>query len=616
MTEEEEFEFRLRFEQEQAAPEPQEYTGLSAKFPEIAKKVEGFYKGAKDPIDALAQILSESVPENVRGDVNALQNWIADKTGLMEKLPEGGLSEQLRQQEAQYQAGRKAEGDTGFDWDRMAGTMTTAAIPGLGAAKLSAPATLAWKMATGAGLGAGYSQLAPVYGEGDFFKEKGKQAAIGGTIGAVIPPAISLFKGTGKIIDDVTRPMHFRNTGWMAKLANTELGKKLGMTPGIVKDTRDYLQDITEGSQEKVIQALSKAKQGQTSAQALASQSGPVVGSKLIKLEQEIAKRAPSDPAQSLFRGQEQARKKLIGAIAGTDDDLAKAIQTRTLTSAKNYGESYKQMISGDKELLALAKNPYVSKAIPTASDLAKANGIDPKTNLTEYLHYVKIGIDKQLAKTGDDALAGAERTAASKAQSKLIDWIKKKNPAYDAARQRHAEMSTPINQMEVGRELQKGLTSSVERESAAPFMGAIREAPRTLKKATGFRHDKLEDVLSPEQMKSVRKVSEELLTAQRIKDISAKTKSPYGALQEEAKLQIAPMLERNVMIANALLRRLGRRATPEYEKVAWEIMRDPKYLSRILKKPDTNQTKKLIMDLLAQESIAVPSITTAREVQ
>lgn len=554
-----------------------------------AEVYSGWVKGMRDPVDALAQILYNTVPEKVRRDMDAFNNWIAEKTGLLEKIPEGGFNELLRQQEEKYQRGRIAEGDTGVDWDRLGGSVFTSMIPGAMSVKTLAPTSFLGKVGTGAAMGAGYSQLTPVT-EGDFFEEKLKQAKVGAVTGAAIPAAIELGKTGTKLVDELTRPMKWRNTG-------------KGLKSGIAKDTRDYLNEIASEDKEAILLALKNAKKGETVGQTLARAG---VGTKFIKLEQEIAKRAPSDQAQEFFRSQETVRKNIINAIAGSDEDLATAYTMRAIESSRNYTKAYEQAIKGDSKLVELSKNPFFKKAIPDAVDLAKANKVDPKKNLTEFLHYVKVGIDKQLSKKGDDALIGMQRDAANTARKDLIKWLKDKNKLYDVARAKHAELSQPINQMEVGRELQKGLITSTEKESAAPFLTAKREAPRTIKRATGQSiYDKLSDILTPEQVKGVEKVADELVNMQRYKDIGAKTKSPYGVLTEEAKLQIAPMLERNVMIANAMLRRLGRRATPEYEKVAWGIMKDPNEMIKLLSKPDSDKKKQLLLNVIREMSIS-----------
>lgn len=59
-------------------------------------------KGAVDPIEGGAQLLTHILPQGVVDAGNSFNNWLADKTGLVAKLPQGGLDQQIKQDEATY----------------------------------------------------------------------------------------------------------------------------------------------------------------------------------------------------------------------------------------------------------------------------------------------------------------------------------------------------------------------------------------------------------------------------------------------------------------------------------------------------------------------------------
>lgn len=87
--------------------------------------------------------------------------------------------------DAMKQRGMKAEGNEGFDWYGLAGSM----IPGAGIAKgvsavLPAAKTLGTKLLQGAGIGAATSAAQPVAQTPDFWSDKGKQVGIGAGAGA------------------------------------------------------------------------------------------------------------------------------------------------------------------------------------------------------------------------------------------------------------------------------------------------------------------------------------------------------------------------------------------------------------------------------------------------
>lgn len=145
----------------------------------------GFKKGLRDPIDAGAQLLTNVLPESVVTAGNRFNNWLADKTGLVGRLPEGGVDQQAREGEAQYQAQRKAAGEAGFDFGRLAGNVINPTNLAL-AAKIPQAASLGGRIGMGVASGTMFGGLQPVT-QGDFAEEKTKQMAFGGATGGLVP---------------------------------------------------------------------------------------------------------------------------------------------------------------------------------------------------------------------------------------------------------------------------------------------------------------------------------------------------------------------------------------------------------------------------------------------
>lgn len=148
-------------------------------------KAESFAKGLRDPIDAGAQMLTNVLPEGVVQAGNQLNNWLARNTGLVGELPAGGVDQQVREAERQYQSRRAASGDEGLDVVRLAGNVVSPANVAL-ASRIPQAATLGGRMGIGAATGAGFGTLSPV-AEGDFAEEKLKQAGFGAIGGAALP---------------------------------------------------------------------------------------------------------------------------------------------------------------------------------------------------------------------------------------------------------------------------------------------------------------------------------------------------------------------------------------------------------------------------------------------
>lgn len=193
MTEQEEFEFRHRLESELAA-QPAKPTAQATSLTTTDKVL----RGMRDPIDGGAQLLTHVLPDSVVNAGNKFNNWLADKTGLVAKLPERNLSSLvtgqktgvdglIQQEESKYQAARSAQGETGIDGARLVGNVLSPANLALGgAAGVAAPASMVGRIGVGAASGAASNALAPVT-EGNFVDEKLNQLGIGGGIGAALP---------------------------------------------------------------------------------------------------------------------------------------------------------------------------------------------------------------------------------------------------------------------------------------------------------------------------------------------------------------------------------------------------------------------------------------------
>ena len=87
--------------------------------------------------------------------------------------------------------------------------------------------------------------------------------------------------------------------------------------------------------------------------------------------------------------------------------------------------------------------------------------------------------------------------------------------PGYTEAQKKFAELSKPINQMEVADFLKSKMTNALrgeEKLSPTSFANALENAPGTIKKATGMpRYENLSDVLNPEQIKVIEGIRTDL---------------------------------------------------------------------------------------------------------
>jgi hypothetical protein len=145
-------------------------------------KMERFTKGLRDPIDAGAQLLEKAFPDEAVKNINKFNNWLAENTGIVGKLPDGGVDQQVRDAESVYQSKR---GDKGFDAYRLAGNILSPANLAI-ASKIPMAASTGGRMLAGALGGMAGGAMNPVT-SGDFAEEKAKQMTIGGVAGGAIP---------------------------------------------------------------------------------------------------------------------------------------------------------------------------------------------------------------------------------------------------------------------------------------------------------------------------------------------------------------------------------------------------------------------------------------------
>lgn len=171
-------------------------------------------QGMRDPVDAGAQLLTHILPSSVVDAGNAANNWLADKTGLVARIPDrnlsglvtgkkGGIDQMIDDRQAAYDAARQATGNTGVDWARLGGNIISPMNLAI-SSRIPQAATAAARIGTAAVTGAGFGALTPVNNAGDNFAlEKAKQVGMGAVLG---PVTQAIGEGAARIIKPMTSP--------------------------------------------------------------------------------------------------------------------------------------------------------------------------------------------------------------------------------------------------------------------------------------------------------------------------------------------------------------------------------------------------------------------------
>jgi hypothetical protein len=447
-----------------------------AKLPDIQGSRDArFLQGVADLPVGAAQLVANAV-----GAGGPLNKAIADTKQRTEQL--------------------RGEDAGSFDWSRLLGNLANP-LPFKAASTFKPAAALSGRMAQGAAVGAGLGATSPVFKEEDFLGEKVGQVGAGTLIGGLLPGVTTAISSGTRAARNIIDPML---PGGLERAAGRTLNTAAG-------DKRDA-----------VMQALQSAQKLVPGSAPTAAEVAAPAGSAEFSAMQRIAESRRPTPFSDIKGANEAARRAAVGGVARTDADLANAVAMRGGNASVNYGTAGTEVIRPDAAFLDLTQRPSMTKVMGRAADLAKENGqqfavTNAQGKVTgipvNSLHYVKMAMDDLIKNPERFGIGASEARAIGETQKGFIKWLGDKSPAYNEARIRFGIDSVPINRMQVGKELEKSLTNSLgTQERGSVFANAVRDAPQTLKRATGApRFEKLEQVLTDREVQAMRAVVDDL---------------------------------------------------------------------------------------------------------
>ncbi len=201
--------------------------------------VKGFFMGAKDPLNAMAQLISRSVPESV----NTALDYIPEKLRtsniplvspfaqkfLQNPRPEA-IDAEMRATERQYQQERAQAGESGFDAPRMVGNILPMTAAGVGTLPAAAVSTVPRLLASSTLMGGLTSLLTPAVTQeeqANFPETKTGQAKLGMMLG---PAGTLIGKGLGAAGGTIAQKFgEAESVASAAKLKLAELLSKSGV---------------------------------------------------------------------------------------------------------------------------------------------------------------------------------------------------------------------------------------------------------------------------------------------------------------------------------------------------------------------------------------------------
>lgn len=491
-------------------------------------------------------------------------NQMLAETGVFGEQVRQGARQQVKKYEGATQEARARVGSTGTDWIELGGAVFSPVSKVAPAAQ--APTALG-RIGQGAATGTAFAGVQPVTNVENYLDEKIQQMGAGAVFGALVSGGLETASKAKKIITELAKP-------------TTQKGR--------LEILRNYLNDLTGGKKDEVIKALQTAPEIVPGSRPTAAEAVADIpqATGLAAFQKQVSRQAPETGAPGAFAAraaeQQAARSGLLQTeVAGTPQMLDLAKSLREFDASRNYGAAFAQNVTANPRLAQIASNPYIKDALPDAIKLSEAKGINAKTDLTQFLQYVKIGLDKQLNRTGDTALSRTEKEAVKAAKRELVDWVSAKNPEFAKAREAFAEASKPINRMEVGQFLQQKLNTPLDAERAGAFALAVQNAATTIKKSSGAAvGEKLSDVLTPKQVAAVNNILADLQRTARAQDLASRSTVGVGG---QATTELPNLLNRYAAITNTVLRALKRDSNTEINKVASELLLDPQRLAAFM---------------------------------
>jgi hypothetical protein len=353
-----------------------------------------------------------------------------------------------------------------------------------------------------------------------------------------------------------------------------------GRGENIVNTLRDPRAEIVPGSRPPVSQIVAPAGSAEFTAFARSAEEARPT---------EMAERAAA---------QSRARLSYMREVSGAPPDvlrgrggaLESARDVRAAETAPLYAQALSESVPADPTIYRLLSRPSMEDALRRAASLAAEENRPFSVSLTppsaqgrlldaqgrpmtptplpgqysvQDLNYVKRALD-DLVGNPQTGLGAAERAAITATRREFMNWLDSQSPAYRQARQTYAAASVPIDQMEVGRYLESRLTQPLSGEAtrANTFAQAVREAPTTLRRATGeARFSYLSDVLTPGQIRIVDNIRRDLAREEQANVLARTGRSAAPDAENVFSTATGParvnMLDRVATVANMIVSRL-----------------------------------------------------------
>jgi hypothetical protein len=449
----------------------------------------------------------------------------------------------IKKEETQYQAQRKAAGETGVDWGRIGGNIANP-LNYVGGAPTTLPRLL--------GMGAVQGAATPIYNTDQYGGQLVQNIGEGALTAGLFGVGAKALGGAKNVVSDLTAPMTESGRQRLAQefVRNTVPAEAVPQVQAAIRNPNAYVEGSIPSVGESVAHIPEAANLA--SLQAKMANSPEVAP---IFAARDTANEAARANAVAKLGGEfvsdaEKARTELTAPMREAALTAAKPVQAESLANAlETVANSKAYKGSG----IAEDSLKYFANAF---RDAATEGVVTPEAmyNIRKRVGQDIQGLAAQKGINSLDATAIKADTSIKNIIDNAIEATGGKGwKDYLTA---FEQESTKINRMKVGEYLQETLKGKFNAENAGAFATAIQNAPQTLKTSTGVsRYKEMADLLSKDDVKLLTGVKDDLLREQTYKTLASKSTQGTKFADGET---IPHFLNRTATITNYALKKFN----------------------------------------------------------
>lgn len=246
---------------------------------------------------------------------------------------------------------------------------------------------------------------------------------------------------------------------------------------------------------------------------------------------------------------------KIDAAIRGTTSDTSKTV----LQNMKNLLVS-----KADENGIIGSRDLYENVRKPSNQQIAQWLNLGDQ--------YATAGIPEQAAKA-----VGNVKKYIDSALNQSTDGL------WSKYLDNYSQYSDKLNRMEIGSYLSNRLNTELDKERASVFATAIENAASTIKKSTGIpRYEKLEQILTKDEMSAVNNVLADLTRQRKAKELASKVGQLDSGLVDVAGA-VPPWLDKTVTVLKEGLRFLQQGSQAKFNERMAELLLDPAKTAQVL---------------------------------